>query len=55
MIPKPNEKMIINKEAIIATIIRANRERGSPKMIAFLRMSRYTSKRFITLQFQLNR
>jgi hypothetical protein len=34
IIPKLNEKMMMSKEAKMETIIRANREMGSPKMTA---------------------
>jgi len=34
MIPKLNEKMMTNSEARMETIIKANREMGSPKMTA---------------------
>tara|TARA_R110000850_G_scaffold109507_5_gene222580 strand:+ start:1297 stop:1521 length:225 start_codon:yes stop_codon:yes gene_type:complete len=34
IIPKLKEKMMINSEAKMETIIRANREMGSPKMTA---------------------
>jgi len=38
IIKKLNEKMIINNEARIATIINANKEIGNPKMTAFFLM-----------------
>jgi len=38
IIKKLNEKMIINNEASIETIISANREIGSPKMTALFLM-----------------
>lgn len=34
IIPKLNENMMTNSEARMETIIRANRDMGSPKMIA---------------------
>lgn len=34
MMPKPNEKIIISKDASMDTIMRANSERGRPKMTA---------------------
>ena len=34
IIPKLKEKMMINNEARIETIIKANREMGNPKMTA---------------------
>jgi hypothetical protein len=38
IIPKLKEKMIMSSEAKIDTIIRANREIGSPKMTALFLM-----------------
>jgi hypothetical protein len=35
IIPKLKEKMTTRREAIMDTIISANRDKGNPKMIAF--------------------
>ena len=47
--PKLKEKMMINNDARIATIIKANREMGNPKMTACFLMFLYTSYFFIKL------
>tara|TARA_R110002073_G_scaffold18880_4_gene69700 strand:+ start:363 stop:566 length:204 start_codon:yes stop_codon:yes gene_type:complete len=47
--PKLNEKMMINNDARIETIIKANREMGNPKMTARFLMFLYTSYFFIQL------
>jgi hypothetical protein len=44
---KLKEKMIINNDANIETIIKANREMGKPKMTARFLMFLYTSYFFI--------
>lgn len=36
--PKPNEKMIISRDASMDTIMSANNERGRPKMTACFRI-----------------
>jgi len=47
IIPKLKEKMMINNDAKIETIINANREMGSPKITARFLMFLYTSYFFI--------
>ena len=49
IIPKLKEKMMINSEAKMETIIKANREMGSPNMTARFPMFLYTSNFFIVL------
>jgi hypothetical protein len=45
--PKLKEKMMINNEARIETIIKANREMGNPKMTARFLIFLYTSYFFM--------
>ena len=49
IIAKLKEKMMINNDARIETIIKANREMGNPKMTARFLMFLYTSYFFIQL------
>ena len=49
IITKLKEKMMINNDAKIETIINANREMGSPKITARFLMFLYTSYFFIQL------
>ena len=49
IITKLKEKMMINNDARIETIIKANREMGNPKMTARFLMFLYTSYFFIQL------
>ncbi len=49
IITKLKEKMMINNDARIETIIKANREIGNPKMTARFLMFLYTSYFFIQL------
>ena len=47
IIPKLKEKMMMSNDTKMETIIKANREMGSPKMTARFRMFLKTSNRFI--------
>jgi len=47
MTPKLKENMMINREPMTDTIMRAKREMGSPRIMARLRIFRYTSYFFI--------
>ena len=49
IIPKLKEKMMINNDARMETIIKANSEMGNPNMTARFLMFLYTSYFFIQL------